>query len=295
MRLSARLVILAGILLAAPVGAQSPSQIREFEHAPSPALAGDLLYSLYLPPGYDEGNRRYPVLYLLHGKDGNHLEWLHDGHVRETLDGLIAAGRVAPMIVVMPDGGGSSWYVDSKDVGGVGDYASAIGRDLVAAIDGSLRSRAEPQSRAIGGLSMGGFGALRLALAQPFRYAAAASFSGALWSQITADSTPPPWINRVFSGSFGDPFQAARFAAQSPMGMIDGAAAAKGAPVIFLSVGDDDRYKLYDDTYAAFTKMRAAGLSVEMRMTGGDHEWTTWAEELPDALLFFDQAFKRSE
>jgi len=285
-------VLLFFLLLAAGARAQTPSQTFEFVHAPTPALGSDLLYSLYLPPGYVEGAERYPVLYLLHGKDGNHLEWLHDGHLRETLDGLIAAGKVGPMIVVMPDGGGSSWYVDSKDVGGPGNYASAIGIDLVKAIDARYRSCGEPRCRAIAGLSMGGFGALRLALQRPFRFAAAASFSGALWSRLD-DHPPPPSVNRIFAGSFGEPFDLKRFRAEEPSSLIEGAAAAGHAPAIFLTVGDRDRYGLYEGTFKAFMRMRAAGLNVEMRMTGGDHEWTTWAAELPDALIFIDQVFKR--
>lgn len=75
--------------------------------------------------------------------------------------------------------------------------------------------------------------------------------------------------------------------------MVDAVAEAKDPPVIFLTVGDDDRYKLYLDTFVLFQRMRDAGLPVEMRMTGGDHEWETWAAELPEALLFFDRQFKK--
>jgi len=70
------------------------SQVREFEHVANRALGGDLVYALYLPPGYDDSVRRYPVLYLLHGALGNHLEWLHSGYLQETLDAMIADGRV---------------------------------------------------------------------------------------------------------------------------------------------------------------------------------------------------------
>ena len=268
------------------------STVREFEHLASPALGGDLLYSLYLPPGYGTDERRYPVLYLLHGAEGNHLEWLHTGYVRETLDAMIADGRVAPMIVVMPDGGGNSWYVDSKDVGGPGNYESAISVDLVAHIDATLRTKAEPRFRAVGGLSMGGFGALRFAFQQPFRYVAAASFSGAFWARVKPDTVLGDWAQRIFQGAFGRPFDTARFLAQSPLTMVDGLKDAPHPPAVFLTVGDRDRYKLYNDTFELFHHMRELGLPVEMRMTGGDHEWETWAAELPDALLFFDREFK---
>jgi enterochelin esterase family protein len=276
-------------------GAEAPSQVREVEHAPSPALGRDLVYALYLPPGYGAEDQRYPALYLLHGKDGNHLEWLHEGHLRATLDGMIAAGTVAPMIVVMPDGGGDSWYVDSKALGGDGDYETAIAVDLVAHVDSTLRTKPERRFRAIGGLSMGGYGALRLAFVTPFRYQAAASFSGALWSGVTADSKVGDHVDRIFNGAFGRPFDPRRFVAENPLTLIASVARAKDPPAVFLTVGDNDRYKLYHDSFLAFERMRGAGLDVSMRMTGGDHEWSTWAEELPAALAFFDRAFKHGE
>src|SRR5579859_5371134 len=124
--------LLVGLILGAialPLRAQtSASEIREDEHFASAALGRDLAYALYLPPGRDAPGRRFPTLYLLHGVDGNHREWLEEGHLRESLDRLIGVGAVAPMIVVMPDGD-NSWYVDSKGLGGPGDYASAIGQD----------------------------------------------------------------------------------------------------------------------------------------------------------------------
>jgi S-formylglutathione hydrolase FrmB len=291
-------LVLSALLRPVPAFAQQAvglgSEVREFEHAPSPALGRDLLYSLYLPPGYAQGRERYPTLYLLHGYDGNHLEWLHTGYLRETLDGLIADHRVEPMIVVMPDGG-NSWYVDSKDLGGPGNYETAVAGDLVAAIERTLRAKAEPRYRGIGGLSMGGFGALRLAFRKPFRFAAAAAFSGALWTGLTPDTILGDRVNTIFDGAFGRPFQVTRFLRQSPLGLVDGLVGERQAPPVFLTVGDDDRYKLYRDNFRLFDHMRDVGLSVEMRMTEGDHEWETWAAELPEALLFFDREFKRGE
>jgi S-formylglutathione hydrolase FrmB len=287
-----------GTALALPAAAQqapgtAASEVREFEHARSPALGGDVLYSLYLPAGYATSDRRYPVLYLLHGHDGNHLEWLKTGHLRETLDRLIAGHKIEPMIVVMPDGAAGSWYVDSKAIGGPGDYATAIGVDLVNDIDKKFRTRNDPRNRAIGGLSMGGFGALRLAFQQPFRFGAVAAFSPALWVQLTPDTQLGDRAERIFDGSFGQPFDPKRFLAESPFSMIDALTAAKDPPPVFLTVGDQDRYKLYLDTFEMFRRLREKGLSVEMRMTGGDHDWDTWAAALPEALVFVDAQFKR--
>jgi S-formylglutathione hydrolase FrmB len=294
--LAAALVLLIGMpgAPAQQTAISDASETREAEHLASRALGRDLLYSLYLPPGYGRGEQRYPTLYLLHGVDGNQLEWLHDGAVRQTLDRLIRDGRIAPMIVVMPEGD-NSWYVDSKSIGGPGDYATAIADELVAEIDATLSTKAGPRHRGIGGLSMGGFGALRLAFQQPFRFVAAASFSGAFWARLTPESELGDWSDRIFKGSFGHPFDARRFLAQSPLPMVETLAVAKDPPPVFLTVGDHDRFKLYLDTFQLFRQMRDAGLPVEMRMTGGDHDWETWASELPDAVLFFDRQFRDGE
>jgi S-formylglutathione hydrolase FrmB len=280
------------IAIAPHAASPASSQVREFEHAASRALGGDLVYALYLPPGYDDGARRYPVLYLLHGAFGNHLEWLHSGYLQETLDAMIADGRVAPMIVVMPEAG-NSWYVDSKSIGGPGDYETAIAADLVAEVDKTLRTKPDRWARGIGGLSMGGFGALRLAFHEPFRYGAAAAFSGAFWASVRPDTVLPARVDKVFAGAFGAPFAPARLIAANPLSMIDRLAEAKDPPAVFLTVGDRDRFKLYLETFEVFRRMRERGLPVEMRMTDGDHEWSTWAAELGDALLFFDRHFRR--
>ena len=274
--------------------AAAQSETREDEHFTSRALGGELPYALYLPPGYAASSERYPVLYLLHGVDGNHHEWLQDGHVRQSLDLLIRNGLVEPMIVVMPEGA-NSWYVDSKNVGGPGDYASAIGDDLREHIDATLRTKPEPRRRGIGGLSMGGFGALRLAFQQPFRYVAAASFSGAFWARLKPDSQLGSFADRIFTGAFGHPFDAKRFLEQSPLTTVDTLVNVKDPPAVFLTVGDRDRYKLYADTFQLFIHMRELGLPVDMRMTGGDHDWDTWSDELRDALLFFDAKFRGGE
>ena len=268
------------------------SQVREFEHVASRALGGDLVYALYLPPGYDDSARRYPVLYLLHGALGNHLEWLHSGYLQETLDAMIADGRVDPMIVVMPEAD-NSWYVDSKSIGGPGDYETAIAEDLVAEVDKTLRTKPDRWARGIGGLSMGGFGALRLAFHEPFRYGAAAAFSGAFWASVRPDTVLPARVDKVFAGAFGAPFDPARLIAANPLSMIDRLAEARAPPPVFLTVGDRDRFKLYLETFEVFRRMRERGLPVEMRMTDGDHEWSTWAAELGDALFFFDRHFRR--
>lgn len=135
----------------------------------------DRTVHVYLPPGYEAGNTRYPVTYLLHGFGGSGAQWTSWGKtearegwsIATAMDRLIAAGTVQPMIIVMPDAQVpliGSMYVDGPDSGG---WETFLAGELVAWTDRSFRTLAAPASRAIAGHSMGGYGALRTALRHP--------------------------------------------------------------------------------------------------------------------------------
>lgn len=177
------------------------------ERVKSPALEGNLLgdpaeqeLRVYLPPGYAQaGATRYPVLYFLHAFGGSAGEWT-DGKdpqrtLQHTLDTLIAEGTLAPLIVVLPNGknryGGSYWQ-DSSVTGGWETY---VARDVVAHVDRTYRTLAQPQSRGVAGHSMGGFGALTLALRHPDVFGSAWAMSPcclALEGDLGADN--PAWV-----------------------------------------------------------------------------------------------------
>src|SRR5690242_1852682 len=134
----------------------------------TPALSGPTRVRVLLPPGYAaDAERRYPVLYLLHGADSDYRSWTRYGDAR-------AITAHAAMIVVMPDGGANGWYTDW--------YQGAtpvrprwetyhVG-ELVPWIDATYRTIATRGGRAIAGLSMGGYGALSYAARHPGTFAA---------------------------------------------------------------------------------------------------------------------------
>ncbi|MDX1624104.1 MAG: alpha/beta hydrolase-fold protein [Gemmatimonadota bacterium] len=166
---------------AAPLRAQPvPPQGRIVaDTVPAPSLAGNLLGDptrqpalVYLPPGYEEEpGRRYPTIYLLHGVLDSPSIWVEPVYqgmtIQAVMDSLIAVGEIRPAIVVMPSGHnafGASGYMNSPVAGRWGDF---IASDVVAHVDGTYRTVPRAGSRAITGHSMGGFGAIRLAMLHP--------------------------------------------------------------------------------------------------------------------------------
>ena len=135
-------------------------------------------YRVYLPPGYAEGTRHYASLYLLHGMGGSDREW-QDLGIASASDRLIAAGQIAPLIIVVPEGAGSYW-VDQASGGEQWGHYTAV--DLVNEIDATYRTIARTRSRAIGGLSMGAHGALTDLGVRHEWHLWAGDHSGTYWS-----------------------------------------------------------------------------------------------------------------
>lgn len=148
----------------------------------SQALAGNLLNDpevrtirIHLPPGYEAGDARYPVVFVLHGYLEN-PSWMTG--MGPKLDTLVANGEAQNMILVFPDGNnllGGSQYLSSLTIG---DYESYIARELVAYVDANYRTIASREARGIAGCSMGGNGALHLAFTFPDVFGTAAGVSG---------------------------------------------------------------------------------------------------------------------
>lgn len=129
----------------------------------SEILEREMPYWAYLPPDYKLGGRRYPVIYMLHGRGGHRDEWIHYTLV-DVADREMSHGVLPPMIIIMPQGDRGFWVNNVGNGLRWGDY---VVQELVPEVDGTYRTLRSPASRAIGGLSMGGFGALTLAFTHP--------------------------------------------------------------------------------------------------------------------------------
>lgn len=256
--------------------------------AASAALGEDIDYTVYLPAGYGHGDRRYPVLYLLHGRGDTMEAWTR---VKPELDRLIADRRVPPLVVVMPDAPWSergSYYVDSAYVSGR-PVETALTRDLVSHVDATYRTIADRDGRLVGGYSMGGYGALRYALAHQELFAAGVVLSPAVYTPL-----PPGDSSAREFGAFGvgdvpfvdDVYARLNYPALLPR---------LGLPLrLYIAVGDDEwanpepedfRHDIDFESAALYNAVRRVpGVRAELRVTDGGHDWDVWVPAFVDGV-----------
>ena len=143
------------------------------------ALSAPTAVRILLPTDYEISDRRYPVIYLLHGAADDYRSWTDKGEAREATEGL-------PVIVVMPDAGFTGFYSDwhNAGAGGPPEWERYHIGQLMPWIDSHFRTIPERRGRAAMGLSMGGFGTFSYAARHPDLFVAAASFSGALDTNV---------------------------------------------------------------------------------------------------------------
>jgi enterochelin esterase-like enzyme len=247
----------------------------------SEAIGRDYKYTIYVPDSYKTDNKRYPVLYLLHGAGGDENEWLFKGGARETLDALIARGLIKPMLVVMP-GHTAAWWVDGAKEKG----ETALVKEVMPHAEKNYRIDATSSNRLIAGLSAGGYGTLNLVLKYPQMFAAAAILSPAIY-----DPVPPSHS----SGVRNPPFQKdGKFDADlwKSLNYVSHIEAYKKSGVIvplYINSGDHDTFGIALQAAMLYERLRLHQPGkVEFRVVDGDHEWMVWRDTLADALQFMN-------
>lgn len=165
----------------------------------SPTLKMNRRLTVYTPPGYEKSKENYPVLYLLHGAGGDEEAWITLGRTAQILDNLIAQGKAKPMLVVMPNGNAGQSAAPGESKEGFytpdfiqpdmfsGNTEKAFG-DVIQFIESEYRVKKEKSSRAIAGLSMGGFHTIIISANYPQTFDYMGVFSAALFQPKEADS-----------------------------------------------------------------------------------------------------------
>ena len=274
---------------------------------------------VWLPPSYNsQPQKRYPVAYYLHGAQGDETNWLNHGRIATTLDSLVASGS-PEMIVVMPDGD-DGFYTTWNFLGDWAGcrrnrppnaepadaycvpwphYDEYIARDLVAFVDGRYRTIPDRRRRSIGGVSMGGYGAIALALSYPDVFSAAASHSGVLAparggsrivlprDRFNVDSlraSYASWLWTMLEPAFGkdstswmsrEPAKLfARLQARQP-GLV---------PALFVDCGTEDSLLLQNREFR--DAIRGSGGQLVYKEHTGSHAWTYWRGHVAESAAW---------
>lgn len=215
--------------------------------------------TVYTPAGYEADYRNYPVLYLLHGMGGDEEAWVATGRVAEIMDNLIAEGRVAPMIVVMPNGcmrhdaapGYSSEgfykpYMSGSMDGSFEEYFD----DVVEWVDAHYRTYPTKERRAIAGLSMGGFHAMQISKRYPDMFDYVGLFSAAIYRGEEGVS-----MYENLEAAVAEQFD-------------------KGVALYWIGIGKDDF--LYDENVKFRALLDAKEYEYEYVESEGGHTWRNW-------------------
>jgi len=233
---------------------------------PSKTAGFDRRMTVYTPAGYEDSKKtKYPVLYVLHGIGGDEDAWVTQGRATQILDNLIARGEAKPMIVVFTNGNisqeaapleNSTGYV--KATMGLpqtmeGTFESAF-PEIVNYIDSHYRTIAKKQSRAICGLSMGGFHTLYITLNNPDMF----NYSGMFSAAIGTGSEDRAAVKSIYEDMDG---KLATYFSKKPA-------------LLWIGIGNSDF--LYKSNEEFRAKLDAAGYPYEYMETDGGHIWRNW-------------------
>jgi S-formylglutathione hydrolase FrmB len=211
--------------------------------------------------------RPWSVFYLLHGLSDDHTIWMRRTSIERYAAGL-------PLVVVMPDGG-RGWYTNAKE--GYA-YEDDLIKDVVGLVDRTFPVKAERAGRAIGGLSMGGYGAVKLGLKHHAMFASVNSHSGAVGFLRDPERAQQlsPEFRRIFgetpSGGPEDPFAIVE-------GLDHGV-----LPAMRLDCGTSDF--LLDQNRAFHAHLEKMNVPHEYEEFPGGHDWAYWDEHVREALAF---------
>ena len=256
----------------------------------SAVLGAQVKYNVYLPDSFGQGDRHYPVVYLLHGLSDDYQSWMQKGSMQVVVDELIGTGEACEMVVVMPNAGGPDIHHTWNGYFNMPGwrYEDFFFGELMPAVEAKYRAGGCKDQRAIMGLSMGGGGSVVYAQRHPDRFSSCYAMSA--WLDNSSDEVWP----------LDSPKDCAYYVAQavrdhSALRFLDEAddetLAQLRTVAWFIDCGDDDF--LFDQSVALHQKMRARRVHSEFRVRNGIHNWEYWHYSLRWALPFASRNFSR--
>ncbi len=273
---------------------QGASKVLENQVIESKILGKDVNYTIYLPPGYDTSERKYPIVYLLHGYTDSDIAWVQFGEIQAIADKAIREQNITPMIIVTPDAG-VTWYINDHE--GKVRYEDMFVEEFIPMIESKYKARGTREFRGISGLSMGGYGAFIYALKHPDLFAASAPLSAAFYTEETVVNHDQERWDRVEAIMYGTGLKGKKritehWKANNPFHLLNTLPIDKIKSVqYYFDCGDDDF--LYEGNDAMHSLLRKKAIPHEYRMRDGAHTWTYWRTGIPQALAFISKSFHR--
>lgn len=288
-----RLILLCTLLAAGSARAQSRMDCGALS---SQVLKRAVRYCIYIPSGYDESAsqhppKRYPVLYFLHGLGDNEQTLFNSGGWT-LLDDLRNQRKMGDFLIVAPEGG-RSFYVNSAS--GAVRYSDFFLQEFMPQIEAKYRIRAGRGGRAISGVSMGGFGALRFAFAHPELFSAVSAQSAALITESpqklnAASETGAPVLS-VLGPVFGKPIDVARWNENSPFVLAKKNVEGLRKLAIYFNCGQNDNYGFEKGAEALHEELVKEQVKHEYRPYPGDHSVAYFLAHFEEVMEFHSQAF----
>ncbi len=253
----------------------------------SEILNMDRKFAIYLPSDYEQSERSYPVLYLLHGGGDDQTGWVQFGEVLHIADKAILSGRATPMIIVMPDAntGQRGYFNDPEDEWRYEDF---FFEELMPHVESTWRIKGEKRYRAVAGLSMGGGGTFMYALHHPELFSSACPLSASCGPLSMEDMER--YLERRGWEDIPEDKLATWYKRHSAVELVNAMPADQVSAVRwYIDCGDDDF--LYEGNSLVHIAMRKKEIPHEFRIRDGSHTWTYWRESLPEVLWFVSEAF----
>lgn len=251
-------------------------------------------YCVYLPAGYDAGKRStqaYPVLYFLHGLGDNERTLFNSGGWT-LLDDMRQQHKIGEFLIVAPEGG-RTFYINSAD--GKVRYSDFFLQEFMPLIERKYRIAKGRNNRAISGISMGGYGALRFAFAYPELFSAVSAQSAALMtenpSELDAALQSGSSLGRLLGPVFGDPIDVRQWKENNPLVLVRKNAGGLRTMAIYFNCGQDDDYGFETGAAALHKELQEEGIKHEYHAYPGDHSFAYFLSHFGEVMEFHSRTF----
>jgi S-formylglutathione hydrolase FrmB len=240
----------------------------------SKSMKKEIKCTVITPENYTKEKLKYPVVYLLHGYSGNYSTWATNGKAAELAD-------LYNLIIVCPDGGFNSWYWDSPIDKNI-KYETHIINEVIPYVDSNYRTIAKKEGRAISGLSMGGQGALYLAIRHQELFVACGSQSGG----VDIRHFPNNWEISKILGEYTN--NSGRWEKQAIVNMLH--LIEPNSLQIIIDCGKHDFFIEVNENL--HKKLDDSKIPHVFTVSPGKHNWEYWRHSIKYQLLFFSENFK---